>query len=27
VIPSEKFVQTRDRIHAEIKGLIEDSQT
>lgn len=27
VIPSEEFVQTRDRIHAEIKGLIEDSQT
>ena len=27
VIPSEKFVQTRERIHAEIKGLIEDSQT
>lgn len=27
VIPSEKFVETRDRIHTEIKGLIEDSQS
>jgi uncharacterized FlaG/YvyC family protein len=27
VIPSEKFVQTRDKIYAEIKGLIEDSAT
>jgi uncharacterized FlaG/YvyC family protein len=26
-IPTETFVETRERIHAEVKGLIEDSQS